>query len=357
MSSTQLPKTKHWGLRQPGRGLFILVVSLLVALGIATLWAPDTLQGAPFGFVLCLVPQIVVMGLFWKGWPAEKFEQPARGILLLILTALIGIVSFMWTKLLIGGGHLSPVTNMYGVTVVTLLVIIGPLLGLWPLAGKLSKPFDGIGWLILIFGIGFILFRTLFNFDSLSAAAWYNAAVFPHGRFPADVPFAVIVMGLPFAYALLHFGMWPLAGLKQPWLGLSACAVVWILALILYLVMTEVFGLGATEAQVKFGVYGVFGMMIWSNMFEIWPGSGWPQPMGGLIRILLSLGVSAGMFYLIRSFGFWLFPDSAALEGEGLYRWMGTVALGLCFPFFAMYTGMFQSWPLPLAPSQSSMKD
>jgi hypothetical protein len=60
------------------------------------------------------------------------------------------------------------------------------------------------------------------------------------------------------------------------------------------------------------------------------------------------------MFYVVRAFGQWAFPASPALQGDGLYQWMATVALGLCFPFFALYTAMFQSWPLPLPTSENT---
>jgi hypothetical protein len=141
--------------------------------------------------------------------------------------------------------------------------------------------------------------------------------------------------------------MWPFSRLKQPWLGFISCASVWVLGEIMYLIATQVLGFGVIEAQVKFGVFGVFGLIIGLMLFESWPGRKLPQPACGLLNIIPAILLSIGMFYLIRSFGLWLFPDSADLQGDGLYRWMATVALGLCFPVFALYTGLFQSWPLP----------
>jgi len=93
-------------------------------------------------------------------------------------------------------------------------------------------------------------------------------------------------------------------------------------------------------------------------MFENWPGHGLSHPISGLVRISIGIFLSIAMFYLVRIFGFWVFTGSSSLEGDGLYQWMATVALGLCFPFFAMYTTMFQSWPLPSpsSPSSSSTK-
>jgi len=334
---------KQWGLQQPRRGLFILLVSLLVAFGISSVWTPDVLQGAFFAFALCLVPIFVVMGLFRNGWPAEKLEQPARGILLLLLAMIIGIITFMWIKLAIGGGAVSPITNIYGITVVTIIVVSGPLFGFWPFAGRFSLPFAGIWWFISVYVIGFILFRIFYNFEFMSGAPFYNAAIDPKGMFMAVSPLTVVVMGLPFAFVFLHLGMWPFSKLKQPWLGIATCATTWILSGIMYLITTSALGYGVAEAQVKFGVFGVFGMMIGLMIFETWPGRAIPNPLGGLVNILLGIVLSIAMFFMVRSFGLWAFPGSPDLVGDGLYNWMATVALGVCFPFFAMYTTMFQS--------------
>ncbi len=340
------PATSSWGAQQPWKGLFILLVSLLVSSGIAASWKPDALQGFPFAFAICLVPVFVVMGSLWKGWPMHKLGQPARGLLLLALALCLGSITFMWTRFFIGGGELSPLTNMFGITVVTLVVVVSPLLQFWPFAGRLPLPFAGICWLIALYLLGFVLFRVFYSFSAFSSADWYRAGLDPGGRFPAEVPLTVVVMGLPFAFALMHLEMWPFSGLKQPWRGLASCVLVWVLAGLMYLVSTSWLGFGAVEAQVKFGVYGVFGMMMWIMMFEGWPGRKLSQPLNGFTKILIGIALSVAMFYLVRTFGRWAF-GAAALEGDGLYTWMATVALGLCFPFFAMYTTMFQSWPLP----------
>jgi hypothetical protein len=335
----------------------MLVVTLLAALGIATLWEPEVLQETPFAFFLCLVPVFVIMGSFWQGWPVEKHEQPARGILLLLLAALFAVLIFMWTRVFIGGNALNPITNTFGITAVTLFVIMTPLFKLWPFAGKLPTAFAGIAWLISLYVIGFILFRTLYNFAPLNTEPWYNPAIDPSGRFAAEIPLTVLIMGLPFSYAWLHLEMWPLSRLKQPWLGLTSCTAVWVLGEIMYLIATQVLGFGVIEAQVKFGVFAVFGMIIWLMLFESWPGRKLPQPAGGLLKIVPAILLSIGMFYLVRGFGLWLFPGSEALQGDGLYRWMATVALGLCFPVFALYTGLFQSWPLPVRTGSVSSTD
>jgi hypothetical protein len=348
MVSQDLKAKKAWGVTQPWRGVFILAVSLAVSLGIASLWPPEIMQGIPFGCALCVVPVLVIMTLFWKGWPAEQFEQPVRGIVLLILAALLAGIVFIWTKLVIGGGAISPVSNIFMINTVTLVVIGSPLLEFWPFAGRWSKPWAGLGWFILMYAISLILFRTLFNFTALSNEAWYSPRIDPGGQFFAQIPLTIIVMGLPFAYAFLHLQMWPLAGWKQPWRGLVTCATVWALAGLMFYVTVVRLGFGAVEAQVKFGVFGVFGMIIWIMMLETWPGKTLPQPFGGLVKIVPAILLSIGMFYFVRGFAGWVFPDSAALQGDGLYQWMATVALGICFPFFALYTGMFQAWPLPV---------
>jgi hypothetical protein len=350
--TSERPTRTAWDSRQPWRGLFIFLVSLLFSFGLASLWKPDVIQGTPFAFAVCLVPNFIVMGLFWRGWPAAKTDQPARGIVLLLLAAVFALAVFMWTRTLVGGGSVSPITSYFGITVVTLAVIMSPLLEFWPFAGRLSPAFAGMWWLIVIYALGVILFRILYNFGSMSTAPWYNPALDPHGIFEASGPLTVVVMGLPFAFAFLHLGLWPLSRFKQPWRGLAACALVWGLSGLMYVLTTSLLGLDVIEAQVKFGVYGVFGMMILQMMFAPWPGRSLRQPLNGLVKIVLGLVLSTGMFYLIRGFGLWLFPGSPALQGDGLYQWMAIVALGLCFPFFAMYTTLFQSWPLPVLPEK-----
>jgi len=331
--------------RQPWRGLCVFIVSLSIALGIAAVWDPVTLQELPFGLILCMVPVFVVMGSFWKDWPFEKYDQPVRGLLLFLLSGIFAGIIFTWTRLLIGRGELSPVTNMFGITVVTLMVVMGPLFSFSLFAGRMSKLPAGICWLALVYILGYLLFRLLYHFGPLADQPWYNPAIDPGGRFFAVYPLSIVVMGLPFAFAFLHLEMWPFSGLKQPWLGLVSCSLVWSLAALMYFLATSVMGFPALEAQVRFGVYGVFGMMICQMMFEGWPGRGLPQPFGGLLKIIPGIVLSIGMFYLVRAFGCWVFPGSSAMQGDALYNWMATVALGLCFPFFALYTSMFQSWP------------
>ena len=95
-------------MKQPLLGLAALLMVIIISLGIISLFEEATFSTWVAFLFMCCVPAQIVFALVWHcsiPAAASRMAQPARGITLTVLTALIGVVAAVLTYHLVGKGH------------------------------------------------------------------------------------------------------------------------------------------------------------------------------------------------------------------------------------------------------------
>jgi len=372
-----LSQSAEWTVKQPWRGLVSLAVSLTIALGITVAFKMDTFQGILPAWAMCLVPIVVVIGLVWGNkYPAEKFDNPWRGLALLLFAFIIASIVCMWLLRVGGGGVTSPILIVFIIQSVLTAFFVIIAFGCFPFH-RLALPAKGMLSLLLSYLVALGIFR-LFNFDKLALG-------FPEGLprlgvppLPGPIPFAapggplealsgVNPSGLfawegalafyfwmfLFLFVFVHLGFWPFSKVKvlmtQPLMGISVVISCFVLALLSYAVGVWVMGLERIFFLVA-GVSCVFGMLMIIFPFQMWPGRLLKQPVGGFVNIMLAVVVGFIAFYAYEAFATMNFGAVNMVYPENYFT-LANMMLALTFPTWAIYCGFFDSWPLPPTPA------
>ncbi len=291
--------------------------------------------------------------------PAARLEQPVKGLYLLALTALCGIVVAGWVRKMVPGffPFPGPVQNHFIIlTVVTTLWLV-VVWQCWPCAAIKKHPaFVGIGTLLLAYAVNWLVFRGFWNFGVMAQAPFYVASADPQGLFSFDLSmaFAVTTVGVILAMVLLD--MWPLGSLaarvpalgKQPVGGVAMSVLVLVLSWVIYQVFVGVLGMDPTQFLVRVSVSWIFGEFIVLLMMQTAPFQTLRQPLKGLLLVASSAVLAVVMFQLYSWF--------AAVITGGLPRgpaagyvfelWIASAMLGVTFPVLVLYSSFLEFWPL-----------
>ena len=113
------------GLRQPILGIIATVIVMAVSLGLISLFDFPTFAGWVSYGLMCLIPMQIVVGVTWgTNQPhfAAKQNQPLKGALLLLTTAIIGAI-VVPAYLAVPGGNVVPPTPMLMHATITSVVV------------------------------------------------------------------------------------------------------------------------------------------------------------------------------------------------------------------------------------------
>jgi hypothetical protein len=353
-----------WTLAQPWRGLFGLAVCFAVVLGI-TSGFPD-MGGFPLtpsaGFlglmfvwaVACVSPE-VVMGLIWRGtWPAEKLENPWRGLALTAMMFILGTLALWWTRQFVGGGDITPILHHYLIMTVVITLFLVVAFQAWPFAGRFSVPTAGFMVLAATYLILLAIYR-LWDWGAFADSPW--AGIAPRGPFNPDSAVTFGVMTAFFLFVFVMLDMWPLTKfpslMKQPILGLTIVALCILMSYISWNIMHRAMDMAHYEVLIKLPIVGLFGIFIVLPMFQTWPGRKWAQPTKGVVNLIFAAVLAIVMFFAVRALGsmFTGVPFTGAEAAYPVnYLWMATFMLGLVFPAMFVYGPFFDFWPLPPTP-------
>jgi hypothetical protein len=356
-----------WAARQPGRGLFTLIVTFLFSFIIASSFSIEVFTGFLGYYVMSCIGLFIVIGALWGGGfiSIEHVPQPFKGVVLLVFALSGGLLISYFLINFIGGGVLHPYLTIYTIVAVITMFFLFLAFGFWPF-NKLSLP--AAGFLFIIFGYLIALCLTqLFNFNLLSypagvspspiaAVPFYQAGgpLFglpaPSGPIPWEHAAAYTVCSVDFLWMFAALGMWPFTKLKmkQPLFGVVVSASCLILGYILLAIGIHLLKIEPLTFM-SYAVSFIFGVLLLLTLFQLWPGNTIKSAAGGFLNIVLAIVIAIVGNYGIRAFCLWKFGD-AMVYPDDLFA-TNTMMLALLFPMWAAYGDLFQFWPLPpLAP-------
>jgi hypothetical protein len=353
---------------QPWRGLFGVIVTLIVAFGITMLFSIETYMGIFTLWAMALVPILLVATMGWGGQfpPIKGVPRLARGFALLAFVFVVGTVVYLLVRYLLSAGVPQPFTNLYEISTVIVTFFLLVAFGTWPFH-KLPAPLAGFTVWVVAYLLMLALLQ-LFNFSTLQLPDGHSVPFYAPGGPPPFAPFAAIApMGAfqwqhAFAFffwmvvILLTFpllDMWPFAAapsvMKQPVMGIVVTLSCMLLAAVAYTI-----GVVSMKIEpLKFVLAGIsylFGILMLMLMFQTWPGQKFgKQPAAGFANIGLGIIVGIGGFYLVRAFARWHFGPGMTFPND-IFA-MANIMLGLAFPAWAAYSTFFDFWPLPPDPN------
>lgn len=362
--------TASWTVTQPWRGLFGMLVCLGIALGISAVFRVEHFTELMGAWAMCIVPIEVIVGVPWGGkYPAERLENPWRGLALTFFMFGIASIAFVFIRQYIGGGAISAIPVVYIIGTVIMTMFLAIAFGCWPYH-KMSLPAKGFLTLITAYLIWTAGFRFL-SFDNIMLGPGFSAPMFPHGGINPSGPIAwesgitFFFIMIVFMFVFLHLGFWPFTKFKslcvQPALGIAVFITCFAIALIVFAIMAWGMDIYPIRIMTEFVCYA-FGILGLIFMFQMWPGRLWKQPTGGFINLLVGIVIAVCAWYGIKAFCSMIWAaelpglftgigDGYLAAGPFGYFAMATVLLGLTFPAWAVYGPSWDFWPLPPTPA------
>jgi hypothetical protein len=361
-----------WTVRQPGRGIFGLAVTIGLAFTICAAVDLQTFNGIFTFITMSMVPTMAVIGMAWGGQypPTPGWHQVWRGLALTLFTLMLGTIYCVAFLRYRAGWVIQPFVAIALITSIVFVFfhIIG--FGTWPWQ-KMSPPAQGLMTLLTAFVFGAWVCSSLYNFDFLSYPTGVNpspipkvpfysqggplaafAAMAPHGPVPWETMIAYTLWIMVPMWILVHVGMWPFSKsptlMKQPVFGIVFCLTCFIIG---YLAIKV--GIGTMQIEpLKFLVIGIsyiFGLLMLLTVFQTWPGSTMKQPLGGFVNAIVAIPLGMAGYYGILAFCNWHFGVKAMVYPGNMFA-IGGVMLGVTFPVWVLYTGFWDFWPLAPTP-------
>ena len=157
-------------MKQPFTGIVATVLIMAVSLGLISLFSFETFSGwLSFG-LMCLIPAQIAVAVLWQGKHpvlAAKRRQPVKGILLILVTVLVGAIVVPVLHRTVGGG-LSPGPMLVHCTVVSVVVMFwfAIIWGGWPFNAAIRNPVvAGLVTIAFSYAMNILLFRILFSYE------------------------------------------------------------------------------------------------------------------------------------------------------------------------------------------------
>lgn len=344
------------------RGLLAAAGVIIAALWAALAVSPEWLTGWGTVILVAMVPAQIVISLVWQSaWPRRLTElpQPWRGLAFTALNAAVGglVALIAWQTVGGGLGEATPFLIMYlilAVPVVLLLVI--PLQG-WPFAGWVKHPGAlGAALVAASYGIAWLLFRWLFNFEFMAGAPVYRAELDPQGLLMAWVPLVFSIALVVPVLSLVLFDFWPLGRLagRQPAFGLAALALCVAVAAALWQVFVVGQGMDVVLFMVRICIAVNFGYFILLVMLEGVPALTLPQPWRGLVLNAVALLLAVALLKLYEALALGAFALASGAPAYPLELWLASAMLSVTFPLMVVVGSYFQFWPLSRAGARAT---
>jgi hypothetical protein len=315
---------------------------------------------------------IITLGLQVKYPDTQGLPRPWGAMLLSAFVLLMGFLISRALVAFVAGGAATPFINIQAIVTVIVTFFLVIAFGMWPFH-KMSLPGKGFLTLILAYIIGWVIVK-FFNFSLLShpdgvipsavgAVPFYAeggplavfAAIAPtSGPFTWEMGITFVFWCLVplFAFAVLQ--MWPLnkfpSVMKQPLLGIVLtiiCCVISYIAIAIGVMALKI----APLYFLLIGICYLFGVLVFMTMFQMWPGRNIQSPVGcGIVTLLLSIIVAIIGYYGIKAFCISHFGVEGMKHPTDVFT-IGNLMLGITFPAWAAYQGMWDFWPLPPTPA------
>jgi hypothetical protein len=344
-------------MKQPAVGIMATAMIIVVSLVLISRFTYATFTGwLSFG-LMCVIPMQIVAAVHWKArWPLgiATRRQPIQGVLLTLITFLVGAVPGIVYFTTVGGAVAPPNPVLIHCTVVSVVAMFwcAIMWGGWPFNVVIRNPVvSGIAMLVASYVLNFILFRVLFNFEFMKEAPVYVSSLDPHGLFAAWNVLVFYVTSLSMMFLTLHFDLWPLTKfpgvMKQPVLGLVWTVIVLALGAGLFFIGTGLLHMDVVDFLVRVPIPFIFGTIVVSNMLQNSLFRSLAQPFKGAARATVAAAIGAGLAMLYRQISSLISGPLAS--GPPAYEseiWLASALLSVTFPFLIFYAEFFGFWPL-----------
>jgi len=344
---------------QPALGLLSSAIVMAIALAFVSAFDFPTFAGWVAFVMLGLIPMQVMMVVLWGANPvfASRLRQPAKGVVLIVLTVIATAVISPIVFMTVGEGAAppGPIPSHYVIIAVPTTFWLCIMMGGWPFNRLSSNPLvSGLVTLVAAYVVTLVVFRIFFNYDFLQGAPVYLASA-PKGMFNGVMALVFYVTALAVMFLVLCFDLWPLtlspAVMKQPVLGLVWTAIALVGAALA--VTIGISGPGAdpmaflTEVTVPF----IFGSIIVLNMLGNTLFARMSQPLKGVMNTIAAAAIGLVLANLYKSLAPMLVgPLPSGPPGYESEIWLANSLLSVTFPFLIFHAAFFGYWPLQAKP-------
>jgi hypothetical protein len=344
-------------LKQPLLGVIASIAVIAISLVFISFFSYATLSGWLSYILQCLIPTQIMVGVLWKcEHPSivRAKQQPAKGLLLLLVTFIAGAIIAPTFFVVAGGGIAPPTPMLAHATIISVAIMfwLAIIWGGWPFNALIPNPVAaGVATLAACYGITLVLFRIFFDYEFMREAPVYVASLDPHGLFNAWSALVVCVTALAVMFLMLHFDLWPLTKspplMKQPVLAAVWTAIVLASGVVLFEFGTTVLRMDPVVFLVRVPIPFIFGTIIVLNMLQNSLFGKLAQPLRGLANTVaaIAIGVALAQFYG----GVAGTVTGALTSGPPAYEseiWLASALLSVTFPFLIFFAEFFRFWPL-----------
>ena len=341
---------------QPLLGVAATATVLAVSLAFLALFDFATFVGWVSFYLLAVVPLQIVVAVVWGANPpfAARLDQPAKGLMLLLVTAIGAAVITPIVLQLAGEGASppGPIPSQYAVVVVPTTFFMAIAFGGWPFTAVIKNRIAaGLMLLVASYAVTYALFRIFFNYEFLQGAPVYLQSA-PLGLFNGVVALVFYVTMLGGMFVMLHFDLWPFTvsgGLmKQPLLGLVWTVVSAAVGALVMWITTAMLALDPMYVLTRITAPFIFGTIIVLNMLQGSLFQQLRQPLKGAANVLAAAVIGGLLAHLYGRVDRLLvgveLPSGA--PGYEYELWLVNALLSVTFPFLIFHAAYFAYWPL-----------
>jgi len=346
-------------LKQPVLGIVATTVIVALSLGFVSLFTFPTFTGWVAYLLLCIIPMQIVGAVTWGANPgfAAALRQPQKGLVLVITTLLVGVVVATVSYLTIGGG-VSPPTPMLAMCSIVSVVVtfwLAIMWGGWPFTSTIKHPVAaGLVMLVACYVLNYLLFRVFFDYRFMQDAPVYVPAQDPRGLFQAWNALVFYLSCLAAMFLMINFDLWPLtksgAVMRQPVLAVVWTAAALVLGGAAFVVGVVVRQMDPVAFMVLVPVPFIFGTIVVQNMLKGSLFAKYTQPVKGLLNVAAVIVIGETLSWIYGR----LAPvvTGTVRPGPPTYDyeiWLASALLSVTFPLLIFYAEFFQFWPLAAA--------
>jgi hypothetical protein len=340
---------------QPALGLAASGAVIALSLGFISLFDFGRFAGTVSFFLLCLIPMQVVAVVLWQGRPpvGAGFPQPGRGLILLLMTVLVAAVIAPVALAAVGQGiePPGPIPSHFVIIVVPTAFFLAIVWGGWPFSSVFGNSLAvGLAVLASAYLVTYAIFRGFFDYEFLRAAPVYLASA-PHGLFNGVTALVFYVTCLAAMFLVLCFDLWPLTSvptlMKQPLLGLVWTVVAVAAGGLAFHVGVTLLGADPMIFLTRVTAPFIFGCILVLNMLQDSLFANRTQPVKGLLNAMAAMVIGIA---LAQMYG-WLAPVvtgnlPSGPPGYEYEIWLANALLSVTFPFLIFHAVYLEFWPL-----------
>jgi len=349
------------GIKQPLLGILGTIIVFILSIGVIAWFKTETFLTWAGFLAMTVIPIQIIVGLAWQHNyppPAQKLEQPLKGIYLLLFTFVVGSFVASLSHVSIGGFVAPPTPFVIFFTILSVVLTLWLVIvwQCWPMSAIHGHPaFVGFGTLFLVYAIDIVIYKSLMDFSFLSGAPFYKAALDPHGPVNAWVVISFAVTTVAVILAMAELDFWPLSLVpakvpafgSQPLFGIMATIWILVVSWILRAIFVGGMGMDVVVYSVRVPICMIFGEFIMLLLMQTSPVQTVKQPAKGISLIILSIILAIAMYHLYTWFSFLIAGGVPSGPPQYLHElWIATSLLSITFPVIAIYTGLFNFWPL-----------